>query len=420
MTNNKLYTRCPACSTAFKVTDELLALAEGKVRCGACLAVFQATDYMLRPTDDNQVSEAADNERQPVETIGQEFQSKETNQTVDTTSSETVIEPEPEKIEAFDYENESFDFDEEPSDFDKDFSTQDDLNSSDHEEIEVSEWDQVDEEEEAAWRALEEDSDDSHLEFDSNYDKNEPSMSEEALDSIDDLDSEDQANESALENDNDIEEFEEDHFDEQPLSDDDDNQELADEQLSDSELANQLNVQMQETDTTPDPLDEFDKIVKEDKPGIKSKLVLLVTLTLFLVAVFKFWSNRQALAWSENWGSTVTSLCRFLPCELKPKRDIGKIKLLQRQLSPDEERENFLDVKILLMNEATFDQPYPTIKIAFSNKNGERVSVKSFLPSDYLEQDAQTSMMPSATEVHIHFETQVSHPDALGFEFIFE
>jgi predicted Zn finger-like uncharacterized protein len=49
MDNSTLYTRCPTCSTAFKVTNELLAIAAGKVRCGACLAIFQASDYMLEP-----------------------------------------------------------------------------------------------------------------------------------------------------------------------------------------------------------------------------------------------------------------------------------------------------------------------------------------------------------------------------------
>lgn len=37
-----MYTRCPKCSTCFRVTDRHLAIANGKVRCGQCQHVFNA------------------------------------------------------------------------------------------------------------------------------------------------------------------------------------------------------------------------------------------------------------------------------------------------------------------------------------------------------------------------------------------
>ncbi|MDA0979571.1 MAG: hypothetical protein O3B72_13515, partial [Proteobacteria bacterium] len=42
-------TRCPGCSTSFRVTGEQLRLADGDVRCGACLTVFQAESYLVVP-----------------------------------------------------------------------------------------------------------------------------------------------------------------------------------------------------------------------------------------------------------------------------------------------------------------------------------------------------------------------------------
>jgi len=39
-----MITRCPACSTAFKVNSDQLASAKGAVRCGSCLQVFRAAD----------------------------------------------------------------------------------------------------------------------------------------------------------------------------------------------------------------------------------------------------------------------------------------------------------------------------------------------------------------------------------------
>lgn len=40
---------CPGCETRFRVTDDQLAVANGRVRCGACLTVFDCSDLIARP-----------------------------------------------------------------------------------------------------------------------------------------------------------------------------------------------------------------------------------------------------------------------------------------------------------------------------------------------------------------------------------
>ena len=49
-----MYTRCPTCSTCFRVTDRHLAIANGKVRCGQCQLVFNAPEHAI---DDLPVSQ---------------------------------------------------------------------------------------------------------------------------------------------------------------------------------------------------------------------------------------------------------------------------------------------------------------------------------------------------------------------------
>lgn len=44
MSDSDIITRCPQCNTAFRVTHNQLAVADGVVRCGSCLAVFKAVD----------------------------------------------------------------------------------------------------------------------------------------------------------------------------------------------------------------------------------------------------------------------------------------------------------------------------------------------------------------------------------------
>ncbi|QUX95268.1 DUF3426 domain-containing protein [Marinomonas sp. CT5] len=43
---NSLITRCPKCSTAFRVSDEVLSMAKGKVRCGQCFHIFNASKVL--------------------------------------------------------------------------------------------------------------------------------------------------------------------------------------------------------------------------------------------------------------------------------------------------------------------------------------------------------------------------------------
>jgi len=46
-----LITRCPNCSTQFRVTENQLAAAGGRVRCGACLTVFEGTEHLILDED---------------------------------------------------------------------------------------------------------------------------------------------------------------------------------------------------------------------------------------------------------------------------------------------------------------------------------------------------------------------------------
>ncbi len=42
-----MYTRCPSCSSTFRVTATLLQMADGEVRCGSCGAVFNALHTLI-------------------------------------------------------------------------------------------------------------------------------------------------------------------------------------------------------------------------------------------------------------------------------------------------------------------------------------------------------------------------------------
>ena len=51
-----LITRCPNCATQFRVTENQLAAAGGRVRCGACLTVFEGTEHLILDDDESAFS----------------------------------------------------------------------------------------------------------------------------------------------------------------------------------------------------------------------------------------------------------------------------------------------------------------------------------------------------------------------------
>ena len=529
MDNKTLYTRCPTCSTAFKVTDSLLQAAGGKVRCGACLAIFQATDYLLKntvtkssssdltepehspdtrpitkqsPVSSNDMQKESDfhedlyfdpeepNSEEPIEAdesalMTEESSNFDSEENDDNSDGNSVPAQNVNSNEENDLpQNQQKELERvkvaaiETTDKDAEIletetASQQPQSLDDREEVEkeVDEpsqqvFESTDGEEESeilddnlfqspphndSTREIESineiesqsshsygDSDEAVTSQDEYIEETAEEKIEPATDSMDEIEplieeafSELDYENEAFDFDEDPSDFDEDFsqsvsleqdsIEEDTLEQDSYEQDPKIEEIeSFDELSGQLAEQMRDNDTEPDPLDEFDKIVEEKQTGIKSKLVILVVAVLLIVGIVQIWTNRQTIAWSDSWGGTMKSVCGFLPCDLKPKRDVSKIKLLQRELSPDENKENFLDIKILLINEATFAQPYPTIKIAFSNKNGVRVSEKSFPPSNYLEAGTENELMPSGSEVHIHFKTEVTHPDALGFEFTFK
>ncbi len=60
MTQGTLLTRCPHCDTCFRVTDEQLGIAKGKVRCGSCMEVFNALENRHKGGQEPVIGKKAD------------------------------------------------------------------------------------------------------------------------------------------------------------------------------------------------------------------------------------------------------------------------------------------------------------------------------------------------------------------------
>ncbi|EAQ65433.1 hypothetical protein MED121_22217 [Marinomonas sp. MED121] len=48
---DSMITQCPKCSTAFRVSEDVLSMAKGKVRCGQCFHIFEAKSHVSQAND---------------------------------------------------------------------------------------------------------------------------------------------------------------------------------------------------------------------------------------------------------------------------------------------------------------------------------------------------------------------------------
>lgn len=112
--------------------------------------------------------------------------------------------------------------------------------------------------------------------------------------------------------------------------------------------------------------------------------------------------------------------CRNVGCELKPLVDVNQIqsrKLVVRT-APDNRTALIVDAEII--NQAPFDQPFPAIALTFSNLNGDVVAQRVFPPETYLAGQAQElSTMPKGVPVRIAIQIRDPGRDAVNYNIVF-
>ncbi|MDX1587551.1 MAG: DUF3426 domain-containing protein [Oleiphilaceae bacterium] len=110
----------------------------------------------------------------------------------------------------------------------------------------------------------------------------------------------------------------------------------------------------------------------------------LAVLLALALAAQTLWLQREALAMNESLRPLYVQGCQWLGCELPTLVDRNQ--LVARDLivrnHPDES--GALLVEAQLHNRASFPQPLPAVALSFSNLNGDIVAQRVFRPSQYL------------------------------------
>jgi|GEM_PF-5370945 len=488
--SQSIFTRCPECSTVFRVTEEHLALAKGKVRCGACMNVFTATEHLVRPKSSSSATDSsssiersldkalgtsieehqpsddgllrASNEAEqeirwgdkpenrteyPIDRFGQPTADQAPDIEESGESNESSEQPINEFSDSSSHE-EPFDQQDFVSPMQDDLHAPESFEEPDLEERIVGEQsaekhkeqlDPSDDDIESfAIDAFEDEVSSDNLPYQNDSqasdeltsDATDGSYTEGSLSSSDEVDYSD-ADETDLDD-------ESAGFSDQAQSiSEDDSTSSRSDAVKDQEALNdsirsehptlnddfsidRLSDALAEEDLEPDPLDEFDDIVERKSHALKWMVISIVLVGGLGFFIYWLWSDRQTLAWDDTWGSSVQVLCSVAPCDLKPRRNVAAIELLQRDIRPSENNPEITEFNLFIRNNADYEQPYPTVEIRFTDTKGAIVSSEIHSPEDYLSADVKGRMMPVNQRTLILIQARKSNANAFGFEFNFK
>ncbi|KPQ29815.1 MAG: Protein of unknown function (DUF3426) [Marinobacter excellens HL-55] len=112
--------------------------------------------------------------------------------------------------------------------------------------------------------------------------------------------------------------------------------------------------------------------------------------------------------------------CELAGCDLKPLINIEAMQSRKLVVRTDPGNRSQLIVDAEIVNRAGFEQPFPAIALTFSNLNGDIVAQSTFTPEEYLAGDAEAlDTMPSETPVRIAISIRDPGRDAVNYNLSF-
>ena len=401
-----LVTECPSCGTRFRVNETQLEIAGGRVRCGACLTVFDGTAYLLFDSGEPQpeqpetaldelldeLSNAAEDDSvhaAEVDDVG--------DQSADEVFGDGSVDDEvsgdgPSKTDFADedvFEDELIGdelIEDEPAgdgaEVDGAFQTevpveQDDANLGDDVDLPVA-WD------EGIWGAFS-DANDARVVPVPEADVD---ASEDAEDASEDADD---ASETREENSV--------------------GREVALVGLPENEIwpVTQLSA---EAELRP----YLGDLEAEPKPPKRWWIGLIIAVAILGLVAQVLWYQ------SDNWSRDpdmrpyYEQVCDWLGCELPVIRAPQQIQPSNLVVRSHPDVPGALVVDALVVNNASFPQPFPIVELTFTTVDGNLVAGRRFHPDEYLGGDLNgATMLPSKTPVHITLEIEDPGPDAVNY-----
>lgn len=149
-------------------------------------------------------------------------------------------------------------------------------------------------------------------------------------------------------------------------------------------------------------------------------LMAVLVLLAGLAAQFILFRSTELVRMMPSLSPVLSDLCNTIPCRYTGPRDVTQISLSNRDVRSHPTHKNALLISAAFVNQANFEQPYPTILVTLSDLGGNIVANRRFTPQEYLDTlYNRFLLMESGTPVHITLPVLDPGSDAINFEFTF-
>ena len=424
-TNNDMITRCPQCNTAFRVTQELLGIANGTVRCGSCLSVFKAEEYIANQSTPDKTNTQETNQVVTPELTGTNKTKsgigKRLRKLIHNDEDDILIHDDLHKHD--DEDNSQSSVNQSSNVFDLQNTGLDlksNNNSNSHFEAAETELKHSTKEktdESWAMDLLAEIEDDDVQPINIKRQKKDDATSESAIaEAAPAQKTQPQKNTPSKPRDNTkeapltqaeltqdteshIDSLEPTHPQEEPYESitatKHDDPLLATEMentapISDEQIENAMHHKTAYAGSNASIMGGFESDPLEMEWSETSHkrrwlwFVGIIAMAL-LLALQVAWLRFDTLSKQPNYRPYYAHICKIVGCELTKLVDINKIRANNLVVRSHPEKSNALIVDVILVNTADFEQSYPALRLEFSGINNEPIANRNFQPSEYLK-----------------------------------
>ena len=392
-----MQSKCPQCHTAFRVNEEQLSIADGKVRCGQCMHVFLASEHFIEEPEQAETEDVSLAVTDEI-TIP-DIEASNVERPDDISIDElTPTEIDSVEIEFSEIDMTSFD----SIDIDKTDDADNIEDISDDEETLEEENRDVEEKETEEGSVSE---DISNIQSSSIYEINSPMAA---------------ANETWQEPEPTSNNEESAEHDGITIEEAADSEQITEEVEEDAEL-NDVD------ETIPLLVDRFDakqlypELDAAPNVGLAKYTGLYSIAIIALLAIFSLqaiYLLRDKLAEQAALRPMMSSFCANFNCALSLPREPERILLTSSEVRSHPSEKQALLVKASMQNQARFRQAYPILRLQFSDLEGNALIARDFLPNEYLPSDVSISSgMPINIDINLSLELLDPGGQAVSFDF---
>lgn len=370
-----MLTQCPSCQTTFRVTSEILRVAEGQVRCGRCQTQFDALERLIEESDTGEIQS------------GRYLRPPQPAPPPAPARGQIEVE-EPATHEDITLEGRRIEIS----------GTYRVLDESGRGEPQIRE-ETVEE-----WVEIE-DIDETPSAQDSGEVIEVDELGDDEVSNLDDDEVIDVADEFESESD-----FE--SGDEAASRDD-----AADELIADDGDDGAVDADRNEAQEQDDA-EDMDLLPRRRRAAVaRIWKILVAPLALLLIAQLVH-HHRATLARHPRLGPPLMRVYDALNLTLRPDWNLHAYEVIHWHMGSDPERPGTLKFRASLKNAADYAQPYPLLKLVLQDRWGGQVRARTFEPAEYLDPTtAPDRLLAPAQQATATIAIADPGPDAEGFDF---